>query len=384
MLAFWRQFTLFGNIMNPTTVRQLISACFYGLFSLLCWGANGQTEALPGGPSTIPVSATDLGLIFLALAAMGYALYLRGRLAVSKPPPTGKPKEVQTALQDDLVRARAQLIRMEKLASLGALTAGIAHEIRNPLNFINNFAEIGHSLADELRDLLHEKSLIPESERQEVDDLLTDLAKNLDHIRSHGDRLENIVQSMLLHARSKGEERHQTDLNALVTEYVNLAYHGTRAREPEFNTALIYELDSQVGRLDLAPQEIGRVLINLLTNAFHATRLKMEPGYQPQVRVRTHKDVNGVQISIRDNGIGIPKALVEQVFKPFFTTKPLNEGTGLGLSICRDIIHKHYAGHLVIDSEEGQFTEVTLSLPFHPEAQDDYELNYPTPLIEHS
>jgi len=265
--------------------------------------------------------------------------------------------------QAELKAAQNQLIQQEKLASLGELTAGIAHEIQNPLNFVNNFAEVSVELIDEIADEHHK----PNPDPQLTDELLTDLRQNLQKISQHGSRASSIVRGMLQHSRASSGQREPTDLNALCEEYLRLAYHGLRAKDKTFNASFSAELDASLGLVTVVPQDLGRVLLNLYTNAFYAvqSRQKTTPtaGYQPEVTAQVRLENDQAVIRIRDNGTGIPAALLSKIFQPFFTTKPTGEGTGLGLSLAYDIITKGHGGTLDVDSQEGQGTTFTLKLP---------------------
>lgn len=271
-------------------------------------------------------------------------------------------EELQQALTD-LKNAQAQLIQSEKMASLGELTAGIAHEIQNPLNFVTNFADVSAELVQELEAEQHNP--IRNSELEPV--LLLDLRQNLEKITHHGHRAASIVRGMLEHSRAQSTERQPIDLNTLADEYLRLAYHGLRAKDKTFNAALITDLDPAVGEVDAVGQDLGRVLLNLFTNAFYAVqkRQQRQPvGFEPTVRVRTRRLPTGaVQIGVHDNGDGIPAAVRQKVFQPFFTTKPTGEGTGLGLSLSYDIITNGHNGTLTFETEEGRGTEFVVTLP---------------------
>lgn len=275
---------------------------------------------------------------------------------------------------EQLVATQNQLVQKEKMASLGELTAGIAHEIQNPLNFVNNFAEVTTELVDELKE--GPIGQLPDSEKAYAGELLTDLTQNLQKISYHGGRASAIVRSMLEHSRVSSGERHPTDVNTLCDEYLRLSYHGLRAKDKTFNAQFKTDYDRSLPRLTMVPQDIGRVLLNLFNNAFYAVqeRQKQEvqsvnsKAYQPTVYVNTKKvvqkgSVNWVEICIRDNGTGIPDSVKDKIFQPFFTTKPTGEGTGLGLSLSYEIITKGHGGEMRVDSTEGQGAEFVISLP---------------------
>ena len=272
------------------------------------------------------------------------------------------------AAHEQLKAAQASLIQSEKMASLGQLTAGIAHEIKNPLNFVNNFADLSRELLDELR----ETAATPEGGRgsgktDDLDELIATLDANLAKIVEHGRRADGIVTSMLLHSRGGSGERRRSDLNDLIEEALNLAFHGARAQDQSFNVALERDLDRDLAPLDVVPQDITRVFLNLFGNAFYAVnkrrRAGVDPGYAPAVKVVTRDCGEEVEIRVRDNGIGMPPAVRDQVFTPFFTTKPTGEGTGLGLSISYDIVVQEHGGTIAVDSRENEFTEFTIRLP---------------------
>ncbi|MDA9502862.1 GAF domain-containing protein [Bradyrhizobium sp. CCBAU 11357] len=266
---------------------------------------------------------------------------------------------------DDLRAAQDRLIQTEKLASLGQLTAGIAHEIKNPLNFVNNFASLSAELTEELNEALAPVPL-PENVRSEVDELTGLLQDNLGKIVQHGRRADSIVKNMLLHSREGGGEHGLSDINALVEESLNLAYHGARAEKPGFHVTLKRALDPAAGHAEMFPQEITRVLLNLISNGFHAvTRRKADgaAGYEPMVTAATRDRGDQIEITIRDNGTGIADDVKEKMFNPFFTTKPAGEGTGLGLSMTHDIVVKQHGGTIDVATELGAFTEFTIRLP---------------------
>jgi signal transduction histidine kinase len=260
----------------------------------------------------------------------------------------------------ELQATQAQLVQREKMASLGELTAGIAHEIQNPLNFVNNFSEVSAELVEEL------EGEATAGNTEEVLAISADLKQNLEKIYHHGKRADSIVKGMLQHSRASSGEKQPTDINKLVDEYLHLAYHGLRAKEKDFNAQFTFTPDTTLPRLEVAPQEIGRVLLNLFNNAFYATSQKkalLNGQYQPLVRVTTQTIGNKVEIRVKDNGTGIPEIVQQKIFQPFFTTKPAGEGTGLGLSLSYDIITKGHGGELKVDSKEGEYTEFIVRLP---------------------
>ncbi|MBW7969933.1 GAF domain-containing protein [Bradyrhizobium sp. BR 10289] len=267
---------------------------------------------------------------------------------------------------DDLRAAQDRLIQTEKLASLGQLTAGIAHEIKNPLNFVNNFASLSAELMDELNEVLAPVPLTDDV-RKDVDELTELLKDNLGKVVQHGRRADSIVKNMLLHSREGGGEHRESDINALVEESLNLAYHGVRAETPQFDVTVKREFDPSAGTAEVFPQEITRVLLNLLSNGFYAvTKRKADHSagdYAPMVTATTRDRGDSVEIRIRDNGTGIPHEVKAKMFNPFFTTKPAGEGTGLGLSMSHDIVVKQHGGRIDVATEPGAFTEFTIRLP---------------------
>jgi two-component system, NtrC family, sensor kinase len=276
-----------------------------------------------------------------------------------------RTRELSQSLHD-LRSAQDRLIQTEKLASLGQLTAGIAHEIKNPLNFVNNFSALSVDLAKELDDLLNQAGLA-EKTRREVGELTDLLKDNLGKVLQHGKRADSIVKNMLLHSREGSGERRSADINALVGESLNLAYHGARAEKAGFSITLKQDLDPGLGAVDLYPQEITRALLNLISNGFYAaTRRKIETGdeaFEPVLSATTRNLGDAVEIRIRDNGSGISSEVRKKMFNPFFTTKPTGEGTGLGLSITHDIIVKQHGGKIDVETEPGVFTEFIITLP---------------------
>ncbi len=276
-----------------------------------------------------------------------------------------RTRELAKSLED-LRTAQDRLVQTEKLASLGQLTAGIAHEIKNPLNFVNNFSAVSVELIDELREALAGAHLDSKL-RAEIDEIADMLQGNLDKVVQHGKRADSIVKNMLLHSRQGSGEHRPININALVEESLNLAYHGARAEKQGFNITLEKSFDPAAGEVDLFPQEITRVLLNLISNGFYAaTKRKAEANggdYEPTLAAATKSLGDSVEIRIRDNGTGIPPDVKEKMFNPFFTTKPAGEGTGLGLSLSYDIIVKQHGGSIEVDTQPGEFTEFRIILP---------------------
>ena len=263
--------------------------------------------------------------------------------------------------------AQNQIVMQEKMASLGSLTAGIAHEIKNPLNFVNNFAALSVDLAGELRaEIDKQKEKIDSGSFDYLQEMVGDLEQNVKKINEHGRRADNIVKGMLLHARGKPGEKLLTDLNTLVDEYVNLAYHGLRAQDTSFNITIIRRYDPSVGKVSLVPQDISRVMLNLINNACysaHEKKIELGDSYAPTLTVATRDLGDKVEVRVRDNGKGIPSSMREKIFNPFFTTKPAGKGTGLGLSISFDIVVGQHHGEITADSQEGEFAEFIVVLP---------------------
>src|SRR6185437_5507065 len=275
-----------------------------------------------------------------------------------------RTRELASSL-DELRTAQDRLVQTEKLASLGQLTAGIAHEIKNPLNFVNNFSALSAELVGELNDALSDVHL-DKIKRKELDEIAQMLKDNLEKVVQHGKRADSIVKNMLQHSREGSGEHRPADINAIVDESLNLAYHGARAEKAGFSIALQRDLDPSVGMADVYPQEITRVLLNLISNAFDATtkrKVEIGDGFEPILSATTRNLGDKVEIRIRDNGTGIREEVKEKIFNPFFTTKPSGEGTGLGLSISHDIIVKQHGGSIDVDTEPGKFAEFKLVLP---------------------
>jgi signal transduction histidine kinase len=280
--------------------------------------------------------------------------------------PDAEPRSASIGIS--LRTTQNRLVQTEKLASLGQLTAGIAHEIKNPLNFVNNFSGVSVELIDELQDTL--KGIpFDDKARAEINELTDTLRGNLDKVVQHGTRADSIVKNMLLHSRQGPGERRLIDVNTLVEESFNLAYHGARAEKKNFDVMVEQALDPAAGKADLFPQEITRVLLNLISNGVYATAKKAQTNgasYKPTLIASTKSLGDRVEIKIRDNGTGIPPEIKDKMFNPFFTTKPAGEGTGLGLSISYDIVVKQHGGSVEIDTQPGEFTEVKIILPRTP------------------
>ena len=289
----------------------------------------------------------------LLIGSIAFLLFNRYRLK----------DQAHTALSEahsQLKSTQQQLVQQEKMASLGQLTAGIAHEIKNPLNFVNNFAGLNAELLSDLREALQE------GDTTETEFLLSSLSQNTEKIEQHGKRADGIVQSMIQHSGTGTGQRESTDVNRLVRAHIDLALNGKRAQVPDFQVTVEQTLSEDTGEAELIPQEIGRVLINLFGNAFDAVRehASIRPGeYVPQLMVSTKRAESGVEIKVSDNGPGIPSHVQEKIFEPFFTTKPTGEGTGLGLSMSYDIVTQGHGGTLKVESKEGEGATFTITLP---------------------
>jgi two-component system NtrC family sensor kinase len=295
--------------------------------------------------------------ITFTLLIIAFFLYRSSRLKK-------KAKQNIEKAYESLKSTQGQLIQSEKMASLGELTAGIAHEIQNPLNFVNNFSEMNNELIEELKS---QKSTL---KSEEQDELLNDIFQNNEKINHHGKRADAIVKGMLQHSRSSVGAKELTDINALCDEYLRLSYHGLRAKDKDFNADFKTDFDNTIGKINLIPQDIGRVLLNLYNNAFYAVNEKSklsDNGYQPTVSITTKKSGTSVTLTVSDNGNGIPQNIVDKIFQPFFTTKPTGEGTGLGLSLSYDIVKAH-DGEIKVESKEGEGSKFLILLPFKSQA----------------
>ena len=270
-------------------------------------------------------------------------------------------EEIENALHQ-LRSTQTQLIQSEKMASLGELTAGIAHEIQNPLNFVNNFSEVNEELLKEL------KAEADKGNLEEVKAIANDIIFNSEKINHHGKRADAIVKGMLQHSRSNSGVKEPTDINALTDEYLRLSYHGLRAKDKSFNATMKTDFDDSIGKVNVIPQDIGRVILNLINNAFYAVdekKKQIQNGYEPTISVSTKKNNGKVEIKVCDNGNGIPQKVLDKIFQPFFTTKPTGQGTGLGLSLSYDIIKAH-GGELKVETKEGEGSKFIIQLPNQP------------------
>ena len=342
-------FLVVASIARP--LRRLVIA-MNGLNS-----GNTAVDIPAAGPDEIGAMAGTLAAFRDTMRELRQALEEQRR----------REQELRAA-NEELKAAQAKLIHAEKMASLGQLTAGIAHEIKNPLNFVNNFATLSIELLGELKATAAPGLAMLDSEkRAEADETVELLTANLDKIAEHGRRADGIVKSMLLHSRGGSGERQNIDINSLVEEALTLAYHGARAQDPNFNVTLEREFDSAAAPIELVPQDVTRVLLNLCSNGFYAANKRREKsaetGFRPTLKVTTRELGDAVEIAVRDNGIGIAPELRDKLFQPFFTTKPTGEGTGLGLSISYDIVTQEHGGTIMVESEPGAFAEFIVRLP---------------------
>ncbi|WP_460914723.1 tetratricopeptide repeat protein [Spirosoma areae] len=355
--AFRRSTTLNDSLRNQENVRKVTEQTLTFEFAKTQAVARAREQA---AESASRVRQWALGgglvvaLLLMAMAYIGYRSKQRANIRLQ-----AQKEQIEQALTQ-LKTTQTQLIQKEKMASLGELTAGIAHEIQNPLNFVNNFSEVSTELVDELRE---------EALAARTDDVLTiaeDLSQNLRKIHHHGGRASAIVRGMLEHSRSGTGEKHSTDLNALADEYLKIAFHGQRIKEKDFNAKLVTDFSSGLDKVNVMPQELGRVLLNLYNNAFYAVKERQKQGesdYQPTVTVTTSMTKTRVEIRVSDNGTGMSKSVQQKIFQPFFTTKPTGEGTGLGLSLAYDIITKGHGGTLTVESRQDEETEFVITLP---------------------
>jgi signal transduction histidine kinase len=365
---------------------------FYGagalwlfVFTILGLLRNNSVLALPFNPW--PVG--QIGQILIYAAGLAYKVRLNEKartqaeliklrnveLASLYEESTKQKEEIEVQKKNaeealvELKAAQAQLIQNEKMASLGELTAGIAHEIKNPLNFVNNFSEVNTELIDEMQQEIDKAPGVQWRNLDDVKAIASDIKDNQQKITFHGKRADDIVKSMLQHSRSSNGVKEPTDINALADEYLRLSYHGLRAKDKSFNATMKTDYDESIGNINIIPQDIGRVMLNLYNNAFYAAPLPPEGGFltphykhEPTVWVSTKKVGDKIQISVRDNGPGIPQKILEKIFQPFFTTKPTGQGTGLGLSLSYDIVKAH-GGELKVETKEGDGSAFIVQLP---------------------
>jgi two-component system NtrC family sensor kinase len=340
-----------------TAIAQDVSAGRHSLFS------SHIRQSIPGiiyfGQITF-VNFIFIGLLLAAIALFIAARVKSGTMKNETIRLEDKINELSSELkkvQEQLNGARTQLIQSDKMASLGQLTAGIAHEIQNPLNFINNFSELSLEMLEEINDD------IPKEEEHSI---VNDVKQNLEKVLYHGRRADTIIKGMLQHSRTAPAEKQPTDINKLVEDFFILAYHGMRAKDPGFNCSMEKHLATNLPPVRIIPQDVSRVILNIFNNSFYAVdeRSKNEgKNFRPKVSITTMQVNGSIRVSIRDNGKGIKEEIQKKIFNPFFTTKPLGQGTGLGLSISRDIIVRDHNGDIKLDSKPGEYTEFTITLP---------------------
>lgn len=359
------QLRIFAWIIPGSTAFILVAfVLFYrvGLFKPLTMLLEGVRRIQAGDLNTqVPVYTKDeIGFFAQNLNTMAASLKL------SQEELENRVTERTEKLQASLVRLQAtqtQLIQSEKMASLGELTAGIAHEIQNPLNFVNNFSEVNAELIDELK---HE---IEQSNLGEVHKIATDIKENELKINYHGKRADAIVKGMLLHSRHGTGQKEPTDINRLGDEYLRLSYHGTRAKDKSFNVFIKTDFDENIEKINLVQQDIGRMFINLFNNAFYSVmekKKKSNDGYEPTILVSTKKLTDKIEIRVKDNGVGIPQKVLDKIFQPFFTTKASGQGTGLGLSLTYDIVTQMHGGQIKVETKDGEGAEFIIELPINP------------------
>ena len=330
--------------------------------------------AVTRGELDMPIprpGSDEIGAMTRALGMLRDSLIARDRLEAERKRAEAEIRTARDAAETalaELKTAQANLIQAEKMASLGQLTAGIAHEIKNPLNFVNNFASLSVELLDELKETTAPAvAALDDDERAQVDETMVMLTGNLEKIAEHGKRADNIVKSMLEHSRGVSGERREVDLNGVIEEALNLAYHGARAQDQSFNITLERNYASPLKPIEVAPQEMTRVFLNLFGNGFYAANKRVRENgsgsHRPTLTVATCDLGDAVEVRVRDNGTGIPPEIKDNLFQPFFTTKPAGEGTGLGLSITYDIVTQQHGGTITVESELGAFTEFTIRLP---------------------
>lgn len=349
-----------NEVFGPTTFRQLQQLAL--LQQQRQQDLQEQNDELKYRYTIIGIAG---GLMIIILIAFfiwrGYRKQKRTNLLLNEQKEEIASQRDHLGLALDQLKAtQRQLIQSEKMASLGELTAGIAHEIQNPLNFVNNFSEVNEEMFDELKDALKSGDI------EGALGIAGDLQENEKKIRHHGQRADGIVKGMLQHSRATSGQKEPTDINALVDEYLRLAYHGLRAKDKDFNAELITHFDAKLPKVEAVLQDIGRVMLNLLNNAFYAVNEKQKTAgksYKPEVTVSTSAGKDNIIIRVKDNGNGIPDAIKDKIMQPFFTTKPTGEGTGLGLSLSYDIVVKGHGGNIELNSKEGEFTEFKITLP---------------------
>ena len=349
LLQYYRMFSTYTGVPNR---GENLPAEYYYSFFFSAGTINVVTN------KSLTDEEKDIMLRMANVFGLMYTRFLDLKRSEEQAIMINEEKKILESTLDHLKATQAQLIQSEKMASLGELTAGIAHEIQNPLNFVNNFSEINMDLLFEMNEEIEKGNL------EEVKAIAKDVIDNEEKINHHGKRADAIVKGMLQHSRTSSGQKEPTDINALADEYLRLAYHGLRAKDKSFNATTKTDFENNIGKINIVWQDIGRVILNLINNAFYAVDEKKkqnQDGYEPTVSVGTRKNNGKVEISVKDNGNGIPQKVVDKIFQPFFTTKPTGQGTGLGLSLSYDIVKAH-GGELKVETKEGEGTEFIIKL----------------------
>ena len=350
LLQYYRMISTYVRV--PSRGENL-SAEYYYSFFFSAGAINVVTS------KSLTDEETDIMLRMANVFGLMYTRFLDLKRSEEQAILINEEKKILELTLDDLKATQAQLIQSEKMASLGELTAGIAHEIQNPLNFVNNFSEINQDLLFEMNEEIEKGNL------EEVKAIAKDVIENEEKINHHGKRADAIVKGMLQHSRTSSGQKEPTDINALVDEYLRLAYHGLRAKDKSFNATTKTDFENNIGKISIVWQDIGRVILNLINNAFYAVdekKKKIGNDYEPTVSVSTKMNNGKVEIKVSDNGNGIPQKVLDKIFQPFFTTKPTGQGTGLGLSLSYDIVKAH-GGELKVETKEGEGSEFIIQLP---------------------
>jgi signal transduction histidine kinase len=350
LVSYYKTMSSYAGI--PRIRENILCEYYYSFFF-----SAGTINVVVRNPLT--EEETDIMFRMTNVFGLIYTRFLDLKKSEEQAVLIGEEKNILESTLNDLKATQAQLIQTEKMASLGELTAGIAHEIQNPLNFVNNFSEVNTELVDEL------KSQLTTGNMQSAIEIADDIKGNEQKINHHGKRADAIVKGMLQHSRISSGKKEPTDINALCDEYLRLAYHGFRAKNKSFNAKFETDFDDSIGNISGIPQDIGRALLNLINNAFYAVAEKKKTAgnnYEPTFTIFTKKLDDKVEIVVKDNGNGIPQKVIDKIFQPFFTTKPTGQGTGLGLSLAYDIVKAH-GGEIKVNTREGEFTEFVVQLP---------------------
>ena len=350
LLQYYRMISTYARVPGK---GENLSAEYYYSFFFSAGAINVVTS------KSLTDEETDIMLRMANVFGLMYTRFLDLKRSEEQAILINEEKKILELTLDDLKATQAQLIQSEKMASLGELTAGIAHEIQNPLNFVNNFSEINKDLLFEMNEEIGKANF------EEVKAIAKDVIENEEKINHHGKRADAIVKGMLQHSRTSSGQKEPTDINALVDEYLRLAYHGLRAKDKTFNATTKTDFGENIGTVNIIPQDIGRVILNLINNAFYAVDEKKKQNlqeYKPAVSLSTKNNNGKVEIKVKDNGNGIPQKVLDKIFQPFFTTKPTGQGTGLGLSLSYDIVKAH-GGELKVETKEGEGTEFIIHLP---------------------